>query len=112
MGKYNQSAERLQGVGETFPEASTDALGNAFTNSGSRSGKVVTIGTPLLYACDKICLSAASTLVVQLAEDPSSETVPLTLPAGISDVGLVNVVSATGTPTITALYIRRPPEET
>lgn len=110
-GKFQSTAERVQGIGEVVEEDSIDELGNHFVNSGWRSGKAVVINTPLAYPCDALCLSAASNLVVQMTEDPSSETVPLSLPAGISRVGVQNVVSASGTPTITALYIRRPPEE-
>jgi hypothetical protein len=110
--RYDSPAKVRQPNGEQNDKLSVDGTGAAFVNDDYRSGATITIGTALTFPCDAICLAAASAaVVVQMAEDPLSETVTLNLPAGISKVGVAKVVSATGSPGIVALYHRRPPAE-
>lgn len=109
--RYVNPAIGRQPIGEQNDKLEVDATGSAFVNAGYRWGVAVEASTPLVPPCDALNLSAGATITVQMAEETdSSTTVSLTLPAGISRIGVVQITDLGGA-SIVALYVRKPPSQ-
>lgn len=110
MTRFQTLIQKLRSPGEQSHLLEVDQSGNLLVSDSLRYFVAVTDGTPFPHGpCDALILSAASAVTVIGDENTSGEGIALSLQAGINRVCCSEVVSAVGSPTIVAGYMRRPP---